>query len=38
MYKLEVLKDPQHEDYEDTLKWLGEDFAPEYFDPKEISF
>jgi hypothetical protein len=38
MYKLEVLKDPQHEDYEDTLEWLGEDFDPEYFDPKEISF
>ena len=38
MYKLEVLKDPQHEDYEDTLEWIGEDFDPEYFDPKEVSF
>ena len=38
MYKLEVLKDPKHEDYEVTLEWLGEDFDPEYFDPKDVSF
>lgn len=38
MYKLEVLKDPHHEDYEDTLEWMGDDFDPEYFDPKDVSF
>lgn len=35
---LEVLKDPEHEEYEDTVEWLGEDFDPEYFDPEDISF
>lgn len=35
---LEILKDPEHEEYEDTVEWLGEDFDPEYFDPKDISF
>lgn len=35
---LEVLKDPEHEDYEDTVEWLGEDFDPEYFDPKDVLF
>jgi hypothetical protein len=35
---LEILKDPEHEDYEDTVLWLGKDFDPEYFDPKDVSF
>ena len=35
---LEILKDPEHEDYEDNVEWLGEDFDPEYFDPKDVSF
>ncbi|HIH75507.1 MAG TPA: plasmid pRiA4b ORF-3 family protein [Methanosarcina sp.] len=35
---LEILRDPEHEDYEDTILWLGEDFDPEYFDPKDVSF
>ncbi|AKB46020.1 MAG: plasmid pRiA4b ORF-3 family protein, partial [Methanosarcina vacuolata] len=35
---LEILKDPEHEEYEDTVEWLGEDFDPEYFDPKDVSF
>lgn len=35
---LEILKDPEHEEYEDTVAWLGEDFDPEYFDPKDVSF
>jgi hypothetical protein len=35
---LEILKDPDNEDYEDTLEWMGEDFDPEYFDPKDVSF
>jgi hypothetical protein len=37
-YLLEILKDPENEEYEDTLEWLGEDFDPEYFDPKDVSF
>jgi len=35
---LEILKDPEHEEYEDTVEWLGEYFDPEYFDPKDIAF
>jgi len=35
---LEILKDPEHDEYEETVEWLGEDFDPEYFDPKDISF
>lgn len=38
MYKLEVLKDPSDPDYEDIAEWMGEDFDPEYFDPKDVSF
>jgi hypothetical protein len=35
---LEILKDSEHEEYEDTVEWLGGDFDPEYFDPKDVSF
>jgi len=35
---LEILKDPEHEEYEDTLEWLDEEFDPEYFDPKDVLF
>ncbi len=38
MYIVEILKDPEHEEYEDTLELLGEYFDPEYFDPKDVSF
>ncbi len=33
---LEILKDPSHPEYEDSIEWLGEDFDPEYFDPKDV--
>lgn len=36
---LEVVKDPNHEEYEDLKEWLDdydEDFDPEKFDPKEV--
>ena len=36
MYMVEILKDPSHPEYEDTVEWLGEDFDPEYFDPKDV--
>ena len=29
---LEVLKDPEHEDYEEMREWLGDDFDPNVFD------
>lgn len=35
---LEILKDPENEEYEETREWVGEDFDPEYFDPKDVSF
>jgi hypothetical protein len=35
---LEIIKNPEHEEYEQMLKWLGGDFDPEHFDVKEISF
>lgn len=31
-YMLEVIKDPEHEDYEELRDWLGEEFDPEFFD------
>jgi hypothetical protein len=34
---LEALKDPECEEYEDTLEWLGEGFDPEEFDLKEVN-
>jgi hypothetical protein len=36
MYMVEILKDPSHPEYEDTVEWLGEDFDPEHFDPKDV--
>jgi len=35
--KLEVLKNPKHEDYEDIAEWVGEYFDPERFDVEEIN-
>lgn len=34
---LEALQDPQHEDYEEYMEWLGEIYDPEYFDREEIN-
>ena len=33
-YLLDVLNDPDHEEYEDYSEWAGEDFDPEAFDLK----
>jgi hypothetical protein len=30
---LEVLQDPDHEEYQDQLEWIGGDFDPDEFDP-----
>ena len=29
---LDILKDPTHEEYEDMLEWVGDDWDPETFD------
>lgn len=34
---LEVLKDPEHEEYESYIEWLGEEFNPKYFDKEEVN-
>lgn len=34
---LAVLKEPDHEEYENYMDWLGEDFDPEYFDKEEVN-
>ncbi|MDO8727037.1 MAG: plasmid pRiA4b ORF-3 family protein [Candidatus Methanoperedens sp.] len=35
---LEIIKDPYHKEHKQMLEWAGEEFDPEYFDPKEINF
>ncbi|AKJ39486.1 plasmid pRiA4b ORF-3 family protein [Methanosarcina barkeri] len=35
---LDILEDPEHEEYEHTVTWLGKNFDPEYFKPKDIAF
>jgi len=34
---LEVIQDPEHEDHEEMLEWLGGSFDPEAFDLKEVN-
>lgn len=34
---LEILKQPDHEEYESYLEWLGEEFDPEFFDMKRVN-
>ena len=34
---LEILKDPDHEEYEELLEWIGEEFDSEAFDIKETN-
>ncbi len=34
---LEIISDPTHEEYEDTIEWLGDEFDPEYFDVVEVN-
>jgi hypothetical protein len=35
---LEIIKDPDHEEHEDMLDWVGGEFDPEHFDAKEVRF
>ena len=34
---LEIIKDPNHEEYEDMMDWLGGDFDPQEFDLDSIN-
>ncbi len=34
---LEILKQPEHEEYEDYIEWLGDEFDPGYFDKDEVN-
>lgn len=34
---LEILKNPEHEEYEEFAEWLEEDFDPEHFDIEEVN-
>lgn len=35
---LQTLNDPESDEYEDTIEWLGGDFDPDYFDPQDVHF
>ncbi len=34
---LEIIKDPEHEEYEERMEWLGEEFNPEAFNTEEVN-
>lgn len=34
---LEILKQPDHEEYESYMEWLGEEFDPEFFDKDTVN-
>lgn len=34
---LEILKNPDHAEYEAYIEWLGEEYDPKYFDKNEIN-
>jgi hypothetical protein len=35
---LQILEDPDHDEYEGTIEWLGEDFDPDEFNAADIRF
>ncbi len=35
---LQIIMDPQHEDYQQMLEWAGENLDPERFDPSKVRF
>ena len=37
MDMVDILKQPKHEEYEDYVEWLGDDFDPKFFDKKEVN-
>jgi hypothetical protein len=34
---LQIISDPEHEQYEEMMEWWGEEFDPEYFDINQIN-
>jgi len=34
---LEIISDPNHEEYEERMEWLGEEFDPESFDVERVN-
>jgi hypothetical protein len=34
---LEVINDPEHEEYQEMLRWLGDRFDPSHFDPQKVN-
>jgi len=35
---LEAINNPDHEEHEEMLEWVGGEFDPEHFDVNEVSF
>lgn len=35
---LEIIRDPKHKEYKETIEWLGKEFDPEDFDSKSVQF
>jgi len=35
---LEIINNPEHEEYEEMMEWLGGEFDPEHFDEVEVGF
>ncbi|HDN66035.1 MAG TPA: plasmid pRiA4b ORF-3 family protein [Methanosarcinales archaeon] len=35
---LEAIQDPEHEEHEEYLTWVGGEFDPEAFDPEQVRF
>lgn len=35
---LEIIKNPEHEEYEEMIEWMGGKFDPEHFNPEEVVF
>lgn len=35
---LDIVADKTHEEYEETIEWLGDDFDPDHFDVNEVTF
>ena len=35
---LEIIRNPEHEEHEEMLEWVGGEFDPEHFDVEEVHF
>ena len=35
---LEIIRNPNHEEHEEMLEWVGGEFGPEHFDVREVHF